>query len=120
MLIEYPITFLYYKDLEEVIPFYRDVLGLALARDQGWCNIFAVGPAAYVGLVDESRGSLKATDDKAVLFTLVVDDVDEWHRHLAASGVKVFGPPKLHQEIGVYGFFAEDPAGYKIEVQKFL
>lgn len=120
MLIEYPITFLYYKDLEEVIPFYRDVLGLKMVRDQGWCKIFAVGPAACVGLVDESRGSLKATEDKAVLFTLVVDDVDEWHQHLLAAGAKVLSPPKLHQEIGVYGFFAADPAGYKIEVQRFV
>lgn len=120
MKIEYPITFLYYKDLEPVVPFYRDTLGLPLQVDQGWAKIFGVGPAASVGLVDEAHGSLRATVDKAVLLTMVVDDVDAWHAHLFAAGVRNVTEPKLHADIGVYCFFAEDPGGYKLEFQKFL
>lgn len=116
----YPITFLYYKDLAQAESFYRNVLGLELARDQGWCKILAIGPAGYVGLVDETRGSLKAAADKPVLLTLVVDDVDAWHAHLAEMGVGGLTAPKLHREIGVYGFFAEDPSGYKLEFQRFV
>lgn len=122
MKIDYPITFLYYRDLEKVIPFYRDLLGLKLARDQGWCKIFAITPGAYVGLVDEQVGSLDATDDKGVLLTLVVDDVDAWHEHLLHSDFEVesLTSPKLIEDIGVYGFFFEDPEGYMIEIQKFV
>ena len=120
MKIEYPITFLYYKDLAPAVPFYADLLGLPLTVDQGWAKIFAVGPTAMVGLVDETHGSLKATPDKAVLLTLVVDDVDAWHGKLAAAGVRNLTEPKLHKDIGVYCFFAEDPGGYKLEFQRFV
>ncbi len=120
MKIEYPITFLYYRDLAAVIPFYEETLGLRLAIDQSWCKIFAVGPAAYVGLVDEARGSLRAAADKPVLLTMVVDDVDAWHARLTAAGVRNLTPPRVHRDIGVEGFFAEDPGGYRLEFQRFI
>ena len=120
MKIDYPITFLYYRDLAAVVPFYQEILGLPLAVDQGWAKIFAIGPAAYVGLVDETHGSLRATPDKAVLLTFVVEDVDGWHARLAGAGVPNLTAPKLHEQIGVYGFFAEDPGGYKLEFQRFV
>ena len=120
--IDYPITFLYYRDLDAVIPLYRDVLGLSLARDQGWCKIFAINSDSYVGLVDERMGSLAVTEEKGVLLTLVVDDVDAWYDHLydAEYGVENLTGPSLNEDIGVYGFFFEDPEGYKIEIQQFV
>ncbi len=119
MKVDYPITFLYYRDLDEVTAFYNQTLGLTLARDQGWCKIFRISPGAYVGLVDEQKGSVRATKDKAVLLTLVVDDVDAWHQHLSSHLVADLTDPKMHQDIGVYGFFFSDPGGYMIEIQKF-
>ncbi|MFP4200419.1 MAG: VOC family protein [Clostridia bacterium] len=120
MQIEYPITFLYYTDLDPVVPFYRDVLGLDLQIDQGWAKIFRLNDRAYVGLVDESRGSMTATGGEGVLLTLVVEDVDAWYRHMRDNGVTIVTPPTTHEDIGVYCFFAEDPGGYRIEIQKFL
>ncbi len=121
MRIEYPITFFYYRDLDSVIPFYRDVLGLQLEVDQGWSKIFAVHSGqSYVGLVDETAGSMSATDEKGVLLTLVVDDVDAWHRHMQQHGVAGVTEPTMHEGIGVYCFFCRDPEGYSIEIQKFV
>ncbi|MFO7941266.1 MAG: VOC family protein [Bacillota bacterium] len=120
MQIDYPITFLYYTDLDPVVPFYRDVLGLDLSIDQGWAKIFRVNEKACVGLVDESRGSMTAAEEKGVLLTLVVDDVDSWYRHMRENGAAIITPPTTHEEIGVYCFFVEDPGGYRIEIQKFL
>lgn len=120
MKIEYPITFLYYRDLDEVVPFYRDVLGLPLRVDQGWAKIYGVGEGACVGLVDETRGSMNVVEDKGVLLTLVVDDVDAWHAYMVEQGVKILRPPKFSDEIGVYCFFAEDPGGYRLEIQRFM
>jgi len=117
--IEYPIVFLYYKDLEPIIPFYRDILGLPLRIDQGFCKIFSINESSYVGLVDEARGSLRASHDKPVLLTLVVDDVYEWHEYLVARGVNNVTPVAIHQAIGITAFLCEDPGGYKIEIQKF-
>jgi predicted enzyme related to lactoylglutathione lyase len=116
----YPITFLYYRDLGRAVAFYRDVLQLELARDQGWCKIFAIGSGGCVGLVDETRGSLRAASDKPVLLGFVVEDVDAWHRHLSEAGVEGLTAPTLHHGIGVYGFFAKDPEGYKLEFQRFV
>lgn len=115
------ITFFYYSDLAVAAAFYRDVLGLRLARDQGWCKILALAPSAYVGLVDETRGSLRVAADKPVMLTLVVEEgeVDAWHRRMAAAKVDGLTAPKLSEEIGVYGFFATDPEGYRLEVQSF-
>ena len=118
--IDYPITFLYYHDLDAVIGLYRDVLGLSLARDQGWCKIFAINSDSYVGLVDERMGSVDVTEDKGVLLTLVVDDVDAWYEHLYECGVQNLSERKLNEELAVYAFFFEDPEGYKIEIQKFM
>ncbi len=120
MRIEYPITFLYYHDLDSVVPFYRDVLGLELDRDQGWCKIFRLNDHSCLGLVDEAQGSVPASEDKPVLITLVVDDVDAWYQYLRDKGVRVTEEPQMHEDIGVYCFFTEDPAGYKIEIQKFV
>lgn len=120
MQIKYPITFLYYHDLDAAVPFYRDVLDLKLDRDQGWCKIFRLNDSSCVGLVDQTQGSVPASEDKPVLLTLVVDDVDAWYQHLQNEDVAVHGEPMLHEDIGVYCFFCEDPEGYTIEIQKFV
>ncbi|MDP2871475.1 MAG: VOC family protein [Bacillota bacterium] len=121
MTIKAGITFFYYRDLAAAHAFYRDVMGLRLVRDQGWAKILALSPSAYVGLVDETRGSLRAAADKPVMLTFVVEDdqVDVWHARLAAAGVAGLIAPKLHEGIGVYGFLATDPEGYRLEVQSF-
>jgi catechol 2,3-dioxygenase-like lactoylglutathione lyase family enzyme len=120
MNIEYPIFFFYYKDLEKALDFYRDVLELELAIDQVWCKILKIHEKAYLGLVDEKKGSLRAVPEKGALLTLVVEDVDAWHRKLLEKNVPGLTPTFLNEEIGVYGFFFLDPEGYKIEIQKFL
>lgn len=120
MSIEYPIFFFYYEDLERALNFYRGVLGLELAIDQGWCKILKINDSAYLGLVDEKKGSLRAVKEKGALLTLVVEDVDAWHEKLQEKGVPGLTPTFLNAEIGVYGFFFLDPEGYKIEIQKFL
>ncbi len=91
-----------------------------MAIDQGWAKIFRINENACVGLVDEKQGSLRATPDKPVLLTLVVDDVNAWHARLSQAGVAGLTEPKLHAGIGVYGFFCEDPGGYMVEIQRFV
>lgn len=116
----YPIFFFYYKDLEKALKFYREALELELAIDQGWCKILKINDSAYLGLVDEKKGSLRAVEEKGALLTLVVENVDDWHKKLQEKGVPGLTPIFLNEEIGVYGFFFLDPEGYKIEIQKFL
>lgn len=114
------ITFLYYTDLQQAQRFYREILGLEQVEDQGWAKIFRVGAGAFLGIVDETQGSLSAQESSAVMITLVVDDVSGWHAHLREAGVPIRRAPARSDEIQIEYFFAEDPGGYVLEFQRFL
>lgn len=114
------ITFLYYKDLAEPQRFYGEIMGFELVEDQGWAKIYRIGGNAFVGLVDESRGSRKVKEDSAVLLTLVVDDVPGWYEYLKSQGVKIVRELGQSDEIQVQYCFIEDPGGYMIEIERFL
>lgn len=108
------VTFVYATDLEASHHFYHEVLGLPLVLDQGACRIYGVTPSAYLGVCDH-----RAPDPSGVIVTLVTEDVDAWHRHLAAAGVPIDAPPSYSDRFDVYQFFARDPDGYLVEVQRF-
>lgn len=114
------ITFLYYTDLAAAQRFYAQTLGLALVEDQGWAKIYRVAAGAFVGIVDEAHGSLKARPDNAVMLTFVVDDVRGWYDYLRAQGVTLLREYGVSEEINIEYFFIQDPGGYTIEFQKFL
>jgi catechol 2,3-dioxygenase-like lactoylglutathione lyase family enzyme len=113
------ITFLYYKDLTMAQRFYEDVMGFELAEDQGWAKIYHITGQAFVGIVDEARGSLKVTENSAVMLTLVTDDVRSWYDYLRQQGIKVVREYGFSEEIQVEYCFFEDPGGYVIEIEKF-
>ncbi len=112
------ITFHYYPDLSAVIPFYEEVLGFELVLDQGMARIYRMAPNSFFGIVDGNRGHLRHQPRSAALLTLVVPDVAAWHARLAAAGVPKLGAVQRGPQIE--HFFLEDPAGYAIEVQRFL
>ncbi|MEM7119385.1 MAG: VOC family protein [Chloroflexota bacterium] len=114
------ITFLYYKDLAEPQRFYGEIMGFELVEDQGWAKIYRIGGNAFVGLVDEAKGSRKVKEDSAVLLTLVVDDVPGWYEYLKSQGVKIVRELGQSDEIQVQYCFIEDPGGYMIEIERFL
>lgn len=121
MKVDYPIVFFYVKDLNKETSFYRDILGFKLVLDQGWIKYFALNERAQLGLVDASRGAIKASEDKPVLLSLVVDDPDSyWKALLEAKYEKTPPEPKTREDIGIRAFIFEDPEGYKLEFQKFL
>lgn len=121
MKIDYPITFFYVRNLEKETSFYRDILGFKLVLDQGWIKYFALNDHAQLGLVDASRGSIKASEDKPVLLSFVVDDPDAYYQRLKeAQYEKPVPEPVTREDIGIRAFIFEDPEGYKLEFQKFL
>jgi catechol 2,3-dioxygenase-like lactoylglutathione lyase family enzyme len=100
--------------------FYEEIMGFALAEDQGWAKIYRVSGNAFVGLVDEKRGSLKVQENSAVMLTLVSDDVRGWYDYLQGKGVKFVREFGVSEEIQIEYFFIRDPGGYIIEIEKFL
>ena len=117
--IEGLITFLYFNDLEKADHFYREIIGLELTIDQGFAKIFKLHGGSHIGLVDGKKGSLKPSNDKPVMVTLLVPDVDAWYRHLTAHGVETRSPPKDDPQTKTRYFMFQDPEGYVIEIQRF-
>lgn len=111
------ITFLPAKDLGEVDRFYSGVLGLDLALDQGTCRIYKVGGGAFVGFCE---GSSAIAPARAVILTLVTEDVAGWFERLDALGAPTDGAPRVNPQYQIEHFFATDPNGYRVEVQRFL
>ncbi|MGJ3264411.1 MAG: VOC family protein [Salinarimonas sp.] len=118
--VELAITFLYYRDLPRAIAFYEEVMGFALAIDQGWSKIYRIAERAHVGLVDETRGMHRAADTKPVQLCIRVPDVDAWHAWAAACGVANLTAPRDSTALGIRAFVFDDPEGYQIEVQSAL
>ncbi|HMQ29871.1 MAG TPA: VOC family protein [Chloroflexaceae bacterium] len=111
------IVFVPVADLERSARFYEQALGLRLSVDQGTIRIYQVAGGGFLG-VCQSDGPLPA-DDRLIL-TFVTDEVDACHARLAARGVPTDGPPRENSRYRIYHFFARDPDGYRLEVQRFL
>jgi catechol 2,3-dioxygenase-like lactoylglutathione lyase family enzyme len=114
---DYNTTFFYYEDIFSVSAFYEDVLGFELVLDQGLARIYRVGKNSYFGIVDGNRGHLKHRPESAVLFTMVLDDVEGWHERLTRAGVD--GLTELRRGTYCDHFFFRDPCGYALEIQRF-
>jgi catechol 2,3-dioxygenase-like lactoylglutathione lyase family enzyme len=56
----------------------------------------------------------------ASTLTLLLDEVDAAYERLTALGVVTEGPPEFHERFGITHFFARDPNGYRLELQRFL
>ncbi|MGJ5620954.1 VOC family protein [Sulfitobacter sp. MF3-043] len=111
------ITFQYYRDLPRAMRFYEDILGFALAIDQGWSKIYRIDGQAHVGLVDETRGMQNWSENKTCQVCLRVPDVDAWHAWAASKDVGGLTKPRESEELGIRAFVMNDPEGYQIEVQ---
>ena len=114
---ELAITFFYYRDLAGAEAFYRDVLGLSLAIDQGWAKIMRLCGGAHVGLVDEAHGMHRSAEEKPVQLCLRVRDVDAWYAHARAHGVANLSRLFENDALGIRAFVFDDPEGYQIEIQ---
>jgi catechol 2,3-dioxygenase-like lactoylglutathione lyase family enzyme len=108
------ITFLFTGDYAASIHFYQGVLGLRLVLDQGTCRIYQLAGSAYLGLCDRP-----AEGEHALILTIVTPEVDAWYDRLRAAGVRCDHAPRHNPAYGIYHFFARDPAGYRVEFQRF-
>ncbi len=112
------ITFFYYRNLSAAMAFYEQVLGLALAIDQGWCKIYQIGGQAHVGLVDEAKGMNRATADKPVQLCIRVTDVAAWHDYATQANLPDLSELRENEALGIKAFVFRDPEGYQIEIQQ--
>ena len=111
------ITFLYTADLARAAQFYEEALGLTLALDQGGCRIYRVtGSGAYIGVCQAADAPVEPA---SIIFTLVTQDVDSWYERISEQGWECEHAPRYNEDFDIYHFFLRDPAGYRIEIQRF-
>lgn len=111
------ITFCYTDNLPVTDQFYVEIMGFPLVIDQGSCHIYSVTPHSFIGFCQ--RNAVGINHDNLIL-TLVTDDVDGWYERLKAHGATVVEPPTTSERYRIYHFFARDPNGYRLEIQRFL
>jgi len=109
------VTFIYISNLDASSRFYRDILGLKLALDQGSCRIYSVTQSAFIGLCTGKQ----IQDRSGVILTLVSDDLQHWAEHLNQHGVAIEKPPTYNEKYNITHLFCRDPDGYLIEIQTF-
>lgn len=103
------------RDLDKTKGFYQ-AIGLELARDQGACIIFRVAAGGFLGFCQHDA-ALPA--HPGLILTLVLDEVEGAYGRLTALGIETEGVPKHNEVFGITHFFARDPDGYRLELQRF-
>jgi catechol 2,3-dioxygenase-like lactoylglutathione lyase family enzyme len=111
------ITFIPVSDLARSAAFYGEVLGLPPVLDQGGILIYRVTAGGFFGIVANTE---PIAPDQRLMLTLVTDDVDGVYARLTAAGTACDGAPRENPRYRIYHFFAADPDGYRLEVQRFL
>lgn len=110
------------RDLSATRDFYERDLGLRVARDQGVCLIFAAG-GGYVGFCQrepaEGREAPLSELGDGPIITFVTPDVEGWYQRVRRLGVETDAPPRRNERFAIVHFFARDPDGYRVEIQRF-
>lgn len=114
------IIWLYYKNLIEAQKFYENNLGLTLLVDQGFAKIYSSSRSGFIGLVDESRGLHRFTEEKAVNVSFFTHQIDNWYEHLLNKGLEMREPLSDVEADRVRAFVTLDTAGYYLEFDKFI
>ncbi len=101
-------------DLERLLPFYRDTLGLPLHSLQPGFAAFRFGEVRLsVGVHSQVGGPSR--DPHRVMVNLAVDDIQAVHRELARRGVEFVRPPE-REHWGGWVATLRDPDGNLLQL----
>ena len=103
-------------DLAATTDFYTRDMQLELIRAQKTCVIFKVAREAYLGFCQHD-GDIP--NHKGVIITVLTGEVDEVYQRLLHLNIETEGKPKENDSFDIYHFFARDPDGYRLEIQRF-
>lgn len=97
---------------EKTKAFYRDVLGLDVAMDQGWIVTFASDEATrpQLSVMSEGGAGTPVPD-----ISIEVDDVDAAYERACATGVEIVYAI-TDEPWGVRRFYVRDPAGKVLNI----
>jgi catechol 2,3-dioxygenase-like lactoylglutathione lyase family enzyme len=110
---------IYVRDLERMVAFYRDVMGMQITKQNWRAGIvfLSADPDAVDHEIALMRGRPSAEDPHLIqqisLRVETLDDVRQFHRRLVAEGYKIERVVNHASAIGCYFF---DPEGNRTEV----
>ena len=110
---------IYVRDLERMVAFYRDLLGMRVTK-QNWragVVFLSANPDAADHEIALMRGRPSADDPRLIqqisMSVASLDDLRAFHRRLVADGYRIEGVVNHASAIGCYFF---DPEGNRTEV----
>lgn len=110
---------IYVRDLERMVAFYRDVMGMTITK-QNWragVVFLSADPDAVDHEIALMRGRPSAEDPHLIqqisMRVATLGDLRAFHRHLVADGYRIEGVVNHASAIGCYCF---DPEGNRTEV----
>jgi predicted enzyme related to lactoylglutathione lyase len=110
------VTFLYYEDYNQAIPFFENTLELELVMDQGFARVYKVTESSFLGMVRKEHRN-KAND---TLYSFTVDDVQSYYDIFNTKDVHRLSKITHFKDIPLKSFFFEDFEGHHFEIQQFL
>lgn len=112
------VTFLYYDDPGKAAIFYEKILGFHKVFEVESTVIYRINDGGHVGLVDGEMGTLRTSDDKPVMLSIVTTDIEKWYERVKTRGPEYIKKPlKLGEGKSpiVDSFLLTDPEGYYVE-----
>jgi catechol 2,3-dioxygenase-like lactoylglutathione lyase family enzyme len=101
--------------LEASVAFYTELMGMAIEWNPDPDNYYLTSGNDNLALhrADAPAGAQRLDHVGFVLDR--IEDVDRWHAHLAAAGVRIVQAPKTHRD-GARSFYCVDPDGTAVQI----
>ncbi len=111
------LTSIWSQDLNNLLPFYRDVLGLEIGLQAPGFVVLGDpnGPAVALGTHSEVRGN--ASDPARHLVAFDTDDIQGDFARLKSSGVEFIEEPNKQDNVWIATF--KDPEGNLLQLFQF-
>jgi predicted enzyme related to lactoylglutathione lyase len=104
-------------DLNRLLPFYRDVLGLTVGRETAGFVVFGKGDAPALALGTHSEVHGRNADPARHMVGLTTDDIASDHKRLKGAGVEFVEDPTKYPNVWVATF--KDPDGNLLQLLQF-
>ena len=112
------ISFFGTNNLEKTDEFYKNFFDLKIYKDQGKCKIYKIPGAGMIAFCEHMEF---LTNNKSPIITFLTENVDEiYEKFKNMGGIELTTKPIKNKDFNIYQFFAKDPNGYTLEIQKFL
>ena len=105
------------EDLNKLLPFYRDTLGLNASIETPGFVVFGdtSGPTLALGTHSEVKG--KSSDPARHMVAVTTDDVEADFRRLKSQGVEFIEEPTKSDQVTIAT--CKDPEGNYVQIMQF-